>query len=122
MRLWTCDDISSEWGFPIKGSKSSTEIATWDFYVVVSVSSQKEAIETLLMALDLEPPLGETIGSKEEVGEAVRWSWNLAIEEVTTTSSLDGSFSPWRFLDRKPPNRPPLAFFSWASTSFAWLN
>ena len=89
-----CDDISSEWGFPIKGSKSSTEIATWDFYVVVSVSSQKEAIETLLMALDLEPPLGETIGSKEEVGEAVRWSWNLATEEVTTTSSLDGSFSP----------------------------
>ena len=34
------------------------------------VSSQKEAIETLLVALALEPPPGETINSKKEVGEA----------------------------------------------------
>ena len=56
MSLWMCDDIIFEGGFPIKGSKSFTEITSWAFYVTVLASSQKEAIEILLEALALEPP------------------------------------------------------------------
>ena len=120
--LWTCDDINSRGGFPIKGSKSSTEIVSLAFCAVVPASSQKEAIKIFLVVLALEPPPRDMVNSKEEVGEAGRLSWDLAIEEVTVVSSLDGSFSLWRFLDRRPPIRPALAFSSWASTSFALLN
>ena len=46
----------------------------------------------------------------------------MATEKVTITSSLDGSFSLWHFLDKWPPDGLVLAFFSCASTSFALLN
>ena len=88
----------------------------------VSAFSQKEAIEALLVVLALELPSGETISSKDEVGETGRWSLDFVTEEVTTGSSFGGLFSLWHFLDRRSPVRPALAFFSWALASLALLN
>ena len=74
------------------------------------------------MALALESPSGETISSKDEVGEARRWSLDFMTEEVITGSSFGSLFSLWNFLDRRPLVRSALAFFSWASSSLALLN
>ena len=78
---------------------------------------KKRLIISLLLLLNFPP---KAITSNDEMGKAGRLASEWAGGSVVTKSFLEAS--PVFFFDKRPLTMPPLAFFSWASSSFCLLN